>query len=730
MTLPPVAADVTAEAVAALPARLSKRLDAVAAQAHSWPVSHDGDVITVRPDDQTTVTLTTPVVAAGDAACSCLLAPRCLHRAAVLSIAPVLAAGASADSGPIVESQGGGWAAPAEHAETRSPGESDGGSDTSEAEPAGTGPHWESRSEGDASQPEPLGGGPAPGGSQAGPVGRGSASPGGAAAQVRLAAPVTEAQCRAALDLAAAASAVLAGGIPGAGAVAQADLLRAVHQARAAKLHAPAAAAVRVVEHLRAARREDPAFRLATLTDDLRELLACCHRLAGGDATAIGVARRDYEPVGDLRLHGLFCEPIRAATGHAGAATYLADTRGRIWTVSDVKPADPAVAVSAARASVDLGEVRLSHHELSRGGLLAVNAHASVTGRLSHGRARQAVSASGSSWFDAPLDALWHPGLPAQIDRWLTGAAMPAHERPAAHDLAFLDGIILGADRRGLLLAVTPHDPAASVAAAPPGQPAASGGNTAPTEKDTAAQSTSAVPATIVAVAAPLDDPALPYVTNLRILAVHAAGHPIRLVGRFTGPRRVAGLAFTAKWLPARHGGHVDLGTGPLARADLPGTLPTPADQASVLPKPGIPPRPADQPSTPPTPGIPPTPGMPLALISLADDLTGDQIGAPPAPPLHLLRHQLERVASAGRPALLTGVGDDARRLADAHLSAAAAVLSALGAAGVRRTRDVFGRLDPHDVQQLARAWLTAAVYEQAAAHELTRIAWAETTEV
>ncbi|MEU4425599.1 hypothetical protein AB0F81_33680 [Actinoplanes sp. NPDC024001] len=493
-------------------------------------------------------------------------------------------------------------------------------------------------------------------------------------------------QRRAAGELAAGAAAVLASGISGAGAVAQADLLRAVHQARAAKVHAPAAVAVRVVEHLRAARRDEPAFRLAELADDLRDLLAACHRLAAGDATAIGVSRRDYEPVGDLRLHGIFCEPVRAATGHAGAVTYLADARGRVWVVSDVKPADPAVAVSAVRASVDLGEVRLSHRELSRSGLLAINAHASAAGRLSHGRARQAVAASGSGWFAAPLDALWQTGLPAQVDRWLAAADLPAQERHAGHDLAFLDGNILGADRRGLLLDIRTSLTADHLAAAEPD-------NDGP----------ATMPGGIVVVTAPLEDPALPYVANLRLLATHAAGRPVRLVGRFAGPRRVAGLAFAAPWLAARHGGHVDLGAGPLNRADL---------EADPTPRPL---------------GNTPPPAADPGLSSMAGPSIPE--ADPAAPPLHLLRHHLERVVSGGRAALLAGVGEDARRLSDAHLGAAAAVLAGLGAAGVRRTRDVFGRLDPHDVHQLARAWLTAAVYEQAATRETTRTAWVSAPE-
>lgn len=564
MSLPPIAAAVTADAVAALPARLRARLDAAVEQARSWPVEHRGESVVVRVDDQTTLTLSVPVTEPGDAVCSCLLAPRCLHRAAVLSAAPVLTVAETAEPAPQAQ----------------------------------------------------------------------------ATAQARDEKSVTDAQRTAAGALGEVAAALLTGGVPAAGAVAQADVLRAVHQARADRLHAAAAAAIRVVEQLRSARRDDPGFRLADLTADVRELLVTCRRVASGDATALGVARRDYEPVGDLRLHGVFCEPVRAATGHVGAVTYLADAEGRVWTVSDVKPGDPAQAASATRASVDLGEVRLSHHDLARGGLRAINAHASAAGRLSHGRARQAVAASGTGWHDEPVAALWRVPVPEQADRWLAGADLPAAQRPAAHDLAFLDGVVLGADRRGLLLALDDG--------------------------------------LVIAAGAPHEDPGLPFVANLRRLATHATGHPVRLAGRFTGPRRVHALALAAPWLPERHGGHVDLGAVHLTRADLPGAL-----SAAAFP---------------------------------AVD--------PPAAPLHLVRHQLQRVVSGGRAALLSGVTGDARRLADAHLSGAAAVVAALGAAGVRRTRDVFGRMDPHDAQVLARAWLAAAVYEQAAAREVTRAAW------
>ncbi|MEU4693580.1 hypothetical protein [Actinoplanes sp. NPDC023714] len=636
MSLPPVSAEVTADAVAALPGRLRARLDAVIEQARGWSVEAGGTTVVVRPDDQITVTLTDPVTAAGDAVCSCLLAPKCLHRTAVLSIAPIL------NAVPTAERAG-------------DPG--------TKAQRAG--------------DPDATEEGRSSGISTAGSARQGVSGE----RRGRDSAPVGPGQREAASMLWTVGADLLSGGIPAAGAVAQADLLRAVHRARAAGVHAAAAGAVRVVEQVRAARRDEPGFRLAELTADVREMLLACHRVTAGEASALGVARRDYEPVGDLRLHGIFSEPVRAATGHAGVVTYLADAAGTVWIVSDVKPADGR---PSTRTSVDLGEVRLSHHDLARAGLLAVNAHASTARRLSHGRARQAVATAGNGWFAEPLDALWKAPVADQVDRWLTAEALPAQERPAAYDLAFLEGTVLGAGREGLLLEID-GDPAAGL---------------------------------VVTVRAAVASTAAPYLGNLRLLATHAAGQRIRLAGRFTGARQVTGLAFAAEWLPEVHGGHTDLGATTLTRADMPAAASTTADMPAAASTR------ADIPAAAST-----TAGMPAAASVTADvpagtGAAGTCADTPGGPPLHLLRHQLERVVAAGRSVLLAGVDDDVRRLGAAHLGGAAAVLAGLGAAGVRRTRDVFGRLDPHDAQVLARAWLAAAVYERAAGREVMRAAW------
>ncbi|KIF04340.1 SWIM zinc finger domain protein, partial [Streptomyces sp. RSD-27] len=91
--LPPVAAEVAAEAVEALTARLRKKLDAaVAGCGERAEAGADGDV-TVRFGEDAVVTLrpgpSGVVAEAARATCTCLLSPRCLHRAAVLTAAPV-----------------------------------------------------------------------------------------------------------------------------------------------------------------------------------------------------------------------------------------------------------------------------------------------------------------------------------------------------------------------------------------------------------------------------------------------------------------------------------------------------------------------------------------------------------------------------------------------------------------------------------------------------------------
>ena len=574
MNLPPVAPHVLAEAVDALPGRLRKRLDETVDQARTWPVEAGSDGVVVTVDDQQ-VRLAARVLTPADAVCSCLLAPRCLHRTALLAAAPVLA---------------------------------------------------------DAlSEPHP------------GPVG--SAPNGAGLADLPADGGWDEASLTAAAMLWRAATPVLETGLPGAGAVAQAQLLRAVHEARGAGLPRAAAAGVRVVEGLRLGRADEARFRLAELSDDLRELLTVCHQITGGHgepAQVRGVSRREYEDVGSRRLWGLFTEPVLTASGYAGAATYLSDEDGRLWTVSDVRPGGLADARGAADGPVTLGEVRLSHREAGRAGFMVSGARAAANGRLSAGASVQAVRTAGRDWTEEPLAGRWDTPLAEQVERYRDGLAGPPTTRPAGYDLVFLQGT-LRTSHSGLALDLPGAGP--------------------------------------VEVLAPVTDPGLPAVANLRQLARAAAGRPARLVGRIAGTRTVHGLALAAPWLPDHLGGHVDLCVDVLQRSDLPG-------------------------STDPSPV----------------ELTAPEVPMPES--LQLLRLRVERAVSGGRAAVRTPSAGEAVRLAAAHLPSGATVLTALQEAADRRTRDVFGRLDQLDSDRLARAWLAAAVYCGAAQRHLATAGW------
>ncbi|MEV4831340.1 hypothetical protein AB0K25_23880 [Micromonospora sp. NPDC049257] len=397
--LPPVTAPVLAEALEALPARLRRKVDDAVARAAGWPVTGTDGGATVRVDEATTVTLVTAdgvVRRAADARCSCLLAPNCLHRMAVLALAPVDDAAAMNDAARVDDAAAG---RPVDPACATEP-------------PAGV--TGDAVAEGAGSPPAP-----------------------------------TERQRAAADGLWQVGVAVLGAGIVGCGVVLRTALLRAVHEARANGLHRAAAAGTRVAAGLRAAREGEPQHRLADLTDDLRELLAVSRRLRGetpaGDLGALlGTARRTYDPQAGLRLYGLCTVPVVADSGYAGVVTYLADRDGRLWTVADLAPGDAGRAAGAGDATVAVGESGLSHRQLTRAGLVVSGGTASESGQLGAGRAVRAARAAGVGWAEEPLAGLWAQPLPDQVRRAFGAVTLPLPERPAGADLLFLTVRVLG----------------------------------------------------------------------------------------------------------------------------------------------------------------------------------------------------------------------------------------------------------------------------------------------
>ncbi|MFF4423084.1 hypothetical protein ACFY04_20270 [Streptomyces sp. NPDC001549] len=357
--LPPVAPEVLAEAVEHLTPRLRKKLDAATEGCAAGAVLAADGTVTLRFGEDALVTLSPgpagTITTAEQATCSCLLAPRCLHRAAALGAAPL------ADSPP-------------EPATAAGPAES--------ADPIGSPERVEP-----AELVEPVA-----------PVETTEPAP-----------ALTAAQLRAAGALWYVAAEALAAGVTAGGAVVQAELLRAAHTARLAGLPRAEAAALRVVRGLRAARERRAGQRLGDLTGAFRELLHTAGMLASGsaDPALTGTARRAYAPGGSLQVHGLCREPVLSATGYGGVVTHLLAPGGTPYSVSDVRPGGLARARGAGSASVALGGAALDHAGLARGGLRIVGATVSPEGRLGAGRGVRATPLPGIAWTEQPAAPLF-----------------------------------------------------------------------------------------------------------------------------------------------------------------------------------------------------------------------------------------------------------------------------------------------------------------------------------
>ncbi|MFI9629950.1 hypothetical protein [Streptomyces sp. NPDC052042] len=396
--LPPVAPDVLADAVERLSARLRKKLDAAISGCADQPSATADGAVEVHFGEDATVTLrpgpSGTVTNAEQAVCTCLLAPRCLHRAAVLGAAPI--ADGEGDAG--------------------------GGDDSGTGKAAGSGTASD------------TGAGPA----EAAPT----APAADVAATAVSPAVLTAAQVLAATALWDAAAEALSAGVTAGGAVVQAELLRAAHTARLAGLPRAEADALRVVRSLRAARERSEGQRLADLTGAFRELLAGTALLASGLAgtDAAGSARRVYEQGGSLRVYGLCREPVLSATGYGGVTTHLVGSDGAGYTVSDVRPGGLARVKGAGSASVALGGAVLDHAGLARGGLRIVGATVSADGRLGAGRGVSATPLRGVDWSEEPAAALF--ARPVQEAM----AAVLAHGAPEAGGPGGTAPSLLGCD--------------------------------------------------------------------------------------------------------------------------------------------------------------------------------------------------------------------------------------------------------------------------------------------
>ncbi|MFH8388058.1 hypothetical protein ACH4E7_45540 [Kitasatospora sp. NPDC018058] len=615
---PGVRPKVVAEVVAGLSARLQKRLDGAAGKLARLPVTRDGEEWRVQVDEEALLVLHAPggvVADPGDVRCGCLLAPACVHRAAAVTLCPIAEATETADDAAAEA------ISTPEAPETPVPQPEAGAAETPAA-------------------PDPT--------------------------------PLSPPELAAVRHLHRAACAVLAAGVSGAGAVSQAELLRAAHRARLAGLYRPAAAAVAVVTRIRAARSGAPDHRLADLVAALRDLLGLTTALtttalattAGATPGLRGTARQTYAEEGGLRLYGLFAEPVLTAT-HAGAVSWAVDADGRLSTIAEVTPHGDAetaapLAVGAGNRTVRLGDAALSHREFSRAGLAVQGATRSVSGRLGAGASVRAVRATGTDWTAQPAARLWSDPPAAQVARALAAQELPYETRPAGSDLLFLDVTLLG---------TAPYGPGGAprlLAHCGEGGP-------------------------VIALRPGHEHPGLAFRANLALLAT-APGLRLRVIGRLERADRpeLRLLAVGAPpdapdvlALPADRAGRVNLGLERLQTADLPAGAPTGPATARTAP--------------------------------------------PDGPPVHVLSRRVEQTVTTGRHALAPSAATaaaDRSLLRSAGLATAAELLDGLRAAAASQQRDVFGRIVQDDHDAFATAWLAAAAYTEALAAALCSAAW------
>ncbi|HZN19709.1 MAG TPA: hypothetical protein VFB84_16235 [Micromonosporaceae bacterium] len=389
--LPRVAAPVLTAAVDALPDRLRRKLDAAVATAAGWPVTvHDGH-FTVAVDGATTVTLLATdgaVTGPEQVTCTCLLAPKCLHRAAVLARAP------ADDGGPA---------------------------DSGSAVPAGEPVEPAAEKPGDVSgdQTEDLTGEQRSAAEHLWQAGAAVLAAGVSGSGVVLRAALLRATHEARVH----------------------GLHRAAAAGRNVATHLHAARELQ--PQYRLGDLSDDLRELLLVTRALRE---------PGPATSelVGTARRRYDVRGSLRLYGLCSVPVVAGSGYGGVVTYLADRDCRVWMVSDLMPGGEERAAVAGEAPVALGEASLTHRALGRGGLVVSGATASDIRALGAGRQVKAVRARGAAWTEDPLAGLWATPLDEQVARAFAALALPVQDRAAGDDLLFVSGRINGADSDGV----------------------------------------------------------------------------------------------------------------------------------------------------------------------------------------------------------------------------------------------------------------------------------------
>lgn len=245
-----------------------------------------------------------------------------------------------------------------------------------------------------------------------------------------------------------AAERLLATGANAAGTPGRAEVLRAVHAARAEGLFRLATACLALAEQVQALQVGSTAFELPRLCAQLAEVAAVVVQLERESVAMawVGQARRAYRDVGHLQLHGLFCESV-CEGGQSGAITWLCDAQGRLYRRADIQPGPAERIRQAYRHGTGLGDSSADHRQLCRSTVLLQGATASEDGRLGAGQGVRAAVVGRSSWTEGGAALRFAEPLALQLAR-----AARADGEDRASGLLFFGAVILGVDGPALLL--------------------------------------------------------------------------------------------------------------------------------------------------------------------------------------------------------------------------------------------------------------------------------------
>ncbi|MCU0675435.1 MAG: SWIM zinc finger family protein [Myxococcota bacterium] len=369
MTRPRVAPDLLAAFVAAAPSRVTRRLDADPRVAESWTWSASESDVVIDAGEVRVSLKGAVLIEESDVACSCLLAPRCLHVLAVLSVLPIAEGVASEAKSPHAAEARASGASSASESSARS-------SESSESATSASSVRSSESTESVDDHAELV-------------------DDDQRAVATRVWGVVNE---------------VLHGGLAQTGTVRLGELLRVAHACRLAGAVRLESALLGVFEAARDLRERRASFRASEACARMAEALELAHRLGRGDAAALGSARRVHAPVSGLRVAGLATAPI-ARRGYAGVVTYFTDGV-RIYSAQELVPGETSRARDAFDAPLRFGEISLTHREASKVGLLFARAEVSRDGRLGAGKNVVCVAVARD---EALVDRLFAIPLDAQL---------------------------------------------------------------------------------------------------------------------------------------------------------------------------------------------------------------------------------------------------------------------------------------------------------------------------